>query len=73
MRFFDIRHLKSSDAVFVSRQKNILRRNTRLFFASESGKRYSANGSLWCAVDYHIESLYYMVLCTKCYENRTEP
>jgi hypothetical protein len=30
----------------VSRQTNILKRNTRLFFASESGKRYSANGSL---------------------------
>ena len=31
MRFFDIPYLKSSDAMFASRQKNILRRNTRSF------------------------------------------
>jgi hypothetical protein len=45
MSFVDILHLKSSNAVIVRRPKNILRRNIRPFFASESGKRYSANGS----------------------------
>jgi hypothetical protein len=30
----------------VSRPKNILRRNIRSFFASESGKHYSANVSV---------------------------
>jgi len=32
-------------------QVNILRRNIRPFFASESGKRYSANGSSMIALD----------------------
>ena len=32
-------------------QKNILRRNIRLFFASESGKRYSANVSFKNIID----------------------
>jgi len=31
--------------MLVTRPKNILRRNIRPFFASESGKRYSANVS----------------------------
>jgi hypothetical protein len=46
MKFSDIRRLKSSNAALASRPKNILRRNIRPFFASESGKRYSANVSL---------------------------
>ena len=46
MSFFDSRCLQTSNAVLVSRQKNILRRNIRPFFSSESGKRYSANASL---------------------------
>jgi hypothetical protein len=46
MSFIDILHLKSSNAVILRRPKNILSRNTRPFFASESGNDYSANGSL---------------------------
>jgi len=46
MNFFDIRHLKSVNAVLVSRPKKFLRRNTRPFFTTESGKRYSANVSV---------------------------
>jgi hypothetical protein len=45
MSFIDILHLKSSNAVILRRPKNILSRNTRPFFASESGNDYSANGS----------------------------
>jgi hypothetical protein len=45
MNFFDISHLKSVNAVLMSRPKKFLRRNTRPFFTTESGKRYSANVS----------------------------
>jgi len=47
MVFFDIQHRKSSNAMLVTRPKNILKRNIRPFLASESGKRYSANVSYW--------------------------
>jgi hypothetical protein len=52
MSFADILQLKSSNAVIVRCPKNILRRNIRPFFASESGKRYSANGSFKATVDF---------------------
>ena len=59
MIFFGIRHLKSSNAVFVSRPKKYFETKYPPFFASESGKRYSANVSQGSSIDiYNIRTAY---------------